>query len=372
MAKVVLTHLSANDSAGRAVLHGINLEVADRELLAVIGPAGADQETLLRVIAGLESPTAGDIFIGERRVNSLAPKARDVAMVFREASLYPAMTVRENIAFGLRQRGFSKEKTTTHVTDTARALQVEGLLDQKPATLSLAQSQRVAIARAIAWQPKVLLLDDPLRHLFPEERAKLRAELRQLHERIKITTILAASDPGEALSLGERVLVLDEGRAVQHEDAASVYARPANIRAAQLSGTPPINLIPGTLRKEGDGLRFVEADGGTIAATLPNLAATMGAERAGSAVILGVRPEDIELEEFAHGPEAEAPVFPMIADYVEPRGGSALLHLQTGAHDLICLSRGQSDMAGLGRRVRVRMNLAKAHLFDPASGGRIA
>ncbi len=371
MAKVVITHLSKFFSARSQALHDLTFEVADRECLAILGPAGSGKSTLLRLVAGLESPSAGDIFIGDQRVNDLAPKVRDVAMVFREASLYPAMTVWENIAFGLRRRHFSKEKTNAAVSDTARVFGVAELLAQKPDALSFAQSQRVALARAVAWQPKVLLLDDPLAHLEAEERAKLRAELRQLHERLQTTILFATADPGEALSLGERVLVLDEGNARQLDGARGVYERPANLRVAQLSGSPPMNLLRGTLKKEGDGVRFVEVEGGTVAGRLPHLNAASAEERMGAEVILGIRPEDMELADLALWPEADAPAFPMIAEYVEPRGGSAILHLQTGAHDLVCLSQGASDRAGLGRRVSIKVNLAKAHLFDPASSERI-
>jgi multiple sugar transport system ATP-binding protein len=374
MPKVVLTNVSKIYS-GRmhsiTALSGASIKIQDREFVVLSGPAGCGKSTLLRVIAGLEVVSSGDIQIGDRRVNDLPPKSRDVAMVFTDDALYPNMTAFDNIAFGLERRRFAKAKIKKHVTDAAGVLAIESLLEQKPESLSVEQRQRVAIARAIARQPKVLLFDEPFTRLHPSNRAGLRKEITQLHHRLQATIIYATADSIEAMSVADRIVILNNGMVQQADAPLSLYHQPANVFVAGFLGRPPMNLLRGELRQVRDTVRFFEADDGTVEVPVPMLDQAVARELIDKPVLLGIRPEDIELAEYANWREDSAVVFAAIAEQVEARGGETILYLQTGPHRLICRSRHALERCEAGRRIQLKLNITKVCFFDAISAKRI-
>lgn len=350
----------------------LNLEIEDREFVVLAGPSGCGKSTILRMIAGLAEISQGDISIGEKQINQALPKDREIAMVFQNSTLYPHMSLFENLAFGLKLRKFSKLEIKRRVTDAATILEIESLLDRKPGALSGLERQRAALARAIVRQPKVLLLDDPLSSLDPESQVQMRSEIIKLHQRLQATTIYAARNPFDAMALGDRIIVLNQGVAQQTDPPHTLYDQPANLFVAKFFGRPPINLVSGTLKADGDKIRFREIDGGTIEVAFPTAEATAAESFIGKKVILGIRPEDVEVATFSRKEGRAAGIgFPAIIDLVEPMGADTNLHLQTGAHSIICRSQNAFDQREAGRRMQFQINLTKAHLFDPDSTNRL-
>jgi multiple sugar transport system ATP-binding protein len=377
MAKVSLKNVckicQRDKGAAATVVRDVNLEIADREFIVLSGPAGCGKSTILRMIAGLEEISKGDIFIGEKRVNDLAPKDRDVAMVFQDYALYPHLTVFDNLAFGLKLRKFSKAEIRRRVAEAASILRIESLLEQRPKALSDAQRQRVAIGRALARQPKVFLFDEPLSNLTVKDRLQMRTEMIKLHQRLQSTMIYATANQIEAMTMGDRIVVMNDG-AVQQNDAPRVlYNEPINLFVAGFIGSPPMNLVSGTLKEEGDRIRFREIEGGTIDVAFAVSARPAAREFFGKNVILGIRPEDLKATQFSRK-EAKAAVtgFPAIVDILEPMGAETDLYLQTGAHTLVCRSQDALDHRDAGHRFWFEINLEKAHLFDPVSTKRLA
>ena len=350
----------------------VSLEIADREFVVLAGPSGCGKSTTLRMIAGLEEISQGDIFIGERRVNDLAPKDRDIAMVFQNYALYPHMSVYDNLAFGLKLRRFPKPEIKKRVLDAATILGIEGLLDRKPKSLSGGERQRVALGRAIVRQPKVFLFDEPLSNLDPRMRGQMRAEMAKLHQRLQTTMIYVTHDHVEAMTMGERVVVMNEGVIQQNDAPRVLYNQPRNLFVAGFLGSPPMNFISGTLKQEGEKLRFCESADGTIEVAFPAAERAAAREYIGKNVILGIRPEDLEVATFNRKEGRAAGLgFPAIVDLVEPMGAETNLYLQTGAHTLVCRSKNAFDHGEAGHRLQVEMNLAKAHFFDPESTNRL-
>lgn len=351
-------------------IRDLNLEIQDHDFVVLAGPSGGGGSALLRMIAGLEKISQGDIFIGERRVNDLPPKDRDVAMVFENFALYPRMSVSGNLAFGLKLRKFSKPEIKRRVLDAAGVLGIEELLEEKARSLTPEQSQRVALGRAIVRQPKVFLFDEPLARLEAKARVQLRTEITKLHQRLQATMIYVTHDQAEAMALGRRIAALHHGVVQQHDTALTLYSEPANLFVAGYFGSPPMNFLRGALKQERDALVFSEMGDGTIQARLP--AAGPGArEFAGQPMILGIRPDDIEVARSEGVRENSGASFPAIVDIVQPMGGAAHLHLQTGAHTVVCRSQRAFAHEEAGRRLRFEMNLSKAHLFDPVSTLRV-
>ena len=236
----------------------LSLEIADREFVVLVGPSGCGKSTILRMIAGLEEISQGDIYIGEKRVNGIAPKDRDIAMVFQNYALYPHMNVYDNLAFGLKLRKFSKPEIKKRVLDAASILGIESLLNRKPKTLSGGQRQRVAVGRAIVRQPKVFLLDEPLFKLEAGMRVQMRTEIIKLHQRLQGTMIYVTRDPIEAMTMGDRIAVMNDGVVQQNDAPLVLYNKPANLFVAGFLGNPPMNFISGTLKQDGDKIRFSE------------------------------------------------------------------------------------------------------------------
>ncbi len=376
MAKVTLQNLS-NSSPDRkagavAAVNDVNVDIGDGEFAVVVGPARSGKSSLIRMIAGLEEIARGEILIGERRVNDVPPKDRDVAMVFRDYALYPRMSVYENMAFGLKLRKFAKAEIDKRVRDAAGILGIGPLLDCKPDALSAEQRLRVAIGRAMVRQPKVFLFEEPLANLDLPTQEKMRAEIAKLHQRLEATVIFTTQDSAEAMSLADRLIVLRDGILQQNDAPSAVYAAPANLFVAGFIGRPAMNLIHGTLKLERDALLFREIEGGTIEARLPVSDGAEAVKFAGKPVVLGIRPEDLVLAQASPSSKTSGPTFPAVLEVVEPNGAQTNLYLQTGAHTLVCRSPGAIDRGEAGRRMRFAIDPTKAHLFDPVSTARVA
>ena len=376
MAKVSLKNVSKiypSEKGGEInAVKDLNLEIADREFVVLVGPSGCGKSTALRMIAGLEEISKGDIYIGEKRVNDVAPKDRDIAMVFQNYALYPHMSVYDNLAFGLKLRKFSKPEIKKRVVDAASILGIESLLDRKPKALSGAQQQRVAVGRAIVRQPKVFLFDEPLFNLDPKMRVQMRTEIIKLHQRLQATMIYVTHDQIEAMTMGDRIAVMNDGCVQQIDAPLVLYNEPVNLFVAGFLGSPPMNFISGTLKEDGDKLRFREDEGGTIEVAFAAADRPAAREFVGQNIILGIRPENLDVASFSRKEgKAAGTGFPAIVDIVEPMGAETNLYLQTGAHTLVCRSQSAFDRREAGRRLQFEMNLAKAHLFDPVSTVRL-
>ena len=341
----------------------LNLEIVDREFVVLTGPVDCGASAILRMVAGLDAVREGDILLGDRRLNELAPRDRDIAFVTRDFVPYPGLSVHDNLALGLHQRKFGEAETRKRIQAVAEILGLQGSLDRAPRGDGQERAL-IALARAMVLQPKALLFDEPFSGLDSGARQRGRAEIKKLHQRLPATMIYATHDPAEALALGERTVVLDRGVVQQDGAAQALYGTPANLFVAGFAGSPPMNLIHGMVKQERNSLVFAEAGDGTIAIRL-----RLSPEYSGKSIVLGIRPEDIEIM----APEAErsASSFKALVDRIEPRGSLTDLYLQTGGHDLVCRSGRWIDPGEGGRRFQFEINAEKIELFDPASGQRI-
>lgn len=352
-------------------VNNVTLDIQDREFVVLVGPSGCGKSTTLRMIAGLEEISRGDIYIGDRRVNDVPPKDRDIAMVFQNYALYPHMSVYDNLAFGLKLRKYPKPEIKKRVNDAAGILGIEQLLDRKPKALSGGQRQRVAVGRAIVRQPKVFLFDEPLSNLDAKMRVQMRTEITKLHQRLQATMIYVTHDQIEAMTMGDRIVVMNDGVVQQTDTPLALYNQPANLFVAGFLGSPPMNFINGTLKQEREGFVFSEIQGGTIQIRLAMQERSGAREFLDKPILFGIRPEDIELAQFSSS-DSSTGSFPAIVDIVEPMGPETNLYLQTGAHTVVCRSQRALDHREAGHRLQFEMNLKKAHLFDPESRRRIA
>jgi multiple sugar transport system ATP-binding protein len=348
----------------------VSLDIPDREFVVLVGPSGCGKSTTLRMIAGLEEISRGEIFIGDRLVNDVPPKDRDIAMVFQNYALYPHMSVYDNLAFGLKLRKYPKAEIAKRVTDAAGILGIEELLTRKPKALSGGQRQRVAVGRAIVRQPKVFLFDEPLSNLDAKMRVQMRAEITKLHQRLQATMIYVTHDQIEAMTMGDRIVVMHNGVVQQTDTPLALYNEPANLFVAGFLGSPPMNFVNGTLQLQGEALMFNEINKGVINVRLPARERPAARAMVGKPVLLGIRPEDVELAQFA-GAADKTGSFPAIVDMVEPMGPETNLYLQTGSHTVVCRSQKPLDHREVGHRLQFEMDLGKAHLFDPISGNRV-
>jgi len=332
MAAVSLRNVRKSYTPELQVIHGVSMEVKDGEFIVILGPSGCGKSTLLRMVAGLETISAGEIAIGERVVNELEPKDRDIAMVFQNYALYPHMSVFDNMAYGLRIKGLSAQEISSRVNRAAEILELTKFLDRKPRALSGGQRQRVAMGRAIVREPAVFLFDEPLSNLDAKLRVQMRAELQALHQRLKTTSLFVTHDQVEAMTLAQRMIVMNAGRAEQIGEPLAVYARPATTFVAGFIGSPPMNLVP--------------------------------QERDGRPVIFGVRPEHLE-------PCGESDAMLVLeVDLIEPLGADTLVygHLAGGAR---IAARLQGSVRASFGKLPLRYQSAHVHYFDPASGARI-
>jgi multiple sugar transport system ATP-binding protein len=309
MAKIVLDHISKIFGNDVIAVDDVSLEIADGEFMVLVGPSGCGKSTILRMIAGLEDVTAGEIVIGDRQVTDLEPKARDIAMVFQSYALYPHMTVEQNLAFGLKLRRTPKPELTQRVRDAAKILGLEPLMTRKPAELSGGQRQRVAMGRAMVREPQAFLMDEPLSNLDAKLRVQMRGQLMLLHERLRTTTVYVTHDQVEAMTLGERVAVLRDGILQQVDTPQELYRHPVNLFVAAFIGSPPMNLVVAEVH--GDRVRFGGWD-------LPSGSATDLRSFDGRTVILGVRPSDMEDSAVWH--ETSLPTIDVTAEVTEELG----------------------------------------------------
>jgi multiple sugar transport system ATP-binding protein len=336
-------------------LKGIDLEIVDGEFFILLGPSGCGKSTLLRTIAGLETVTAGEVHIGGSRVDTLPPKSRDIAMVFQSYALYPHMTVRENMSFGLKMRKTPKAEIERRIAEIAPTLGLDVLLDRLPKALSGGQRQRVALGRAIVREPKAFLLDEPLSNLDAKLRGAMRVELKRIHQRLGVTMIYVTHDQVEAMTLGDRIAVLDQGVLQQVGPPLEVYDRPANRFVASFLGSPPMNFLSAPVTAEG----FRLADD----YVLPTPAHLEGAAPEGQEVQVGIRPEDVDVSLDGDGLKAVIAVS-------EPLGAETLLTLDTDRGAVVARVA-PTFRPAVGDTVRVRPRAEMTHLFAVDSGDRI-
>ncbi len=350
-------------------VNDFNLEIEDREFIVFVGPSGCGKSTTLRMVAGLEEISKGDIIIGERRVNDLPPKDRDIAMVFQNYALYPHMSVKENLAFSLKLRKQATTEINRRVGDAAAILGLESYLERKPKALSGGQRQRVAVGRAIVRQPKVFLFDEPLSNLDAKMRVQMRTEITKLHQRLQATMIYVTHDQVEAMTMGDRIVVMKDGIVQQIAPPMTIYNEPANLFVASFIGSPPMNFVEGALEKDPNGSNapvFQETNG-PIRCALPQFA---GVCEPGRKVTLGIRPEHLLLN---RGAQAEGECnFDALVDIVEPMGAETHIYIKTNDKtSLICRAEGHVDHEVENCQHSFSLNAAKAHLFNPETSLRI-
>ena len=336
------------------VLHGVDIAIADGEFVVLVGPSGCGKSTLLRMIAGLENITSGEIRIGDRLVNNLPPKARDVAMVFQNYALYPHMTVAANLGFSLKLRGAAKEEIDRRVTGAADILGLMPYLDRFPRQLSGGQRQRVAMGRAIVRDPKVFLFDEPLSNLDAKLRVQMRTEIKELHQRLKTTTVYVTHDQIEAMTMADRIVVMHDGLVEQIGAPLDLYDKPQNLFVAGFIGSPAMNFLKGTIRANG-ALEFE----GPGRARLPLAAAPAGSD--GRPAVYGIRPEHFSLAD--DGAEA-------VVQVMEPTGSEIQVVATLGDQEVVAVFR-ERRLFKPGERIRLRADPQLVHLFDEATGQRL-
>ena len=346
-----------------SVLEELDLEVRDHEFMVLVGPSGCGKSTALRIIAGLESLTGGTISIGERVVNDVPPKDRDIAMVFQSYALYPHMTVRENLAFGLKLRKTPAAETERLIQEAAQILEIEDLLERKPKELSGGQRQRVALGRAIVRKPSVFLFDEPLSNLDAKLRVQMRAELKKLQARLGVTTIYVTHDQVEAMTMGHRIAVLYAGKLQQVGPPLEVYEKPANLFVAGFIGTPPMNLVDATLQQGGTA---VVARGFTV--PVPQRLRPSLAGRDGAKVVAGIRPENIVTE--TRTPRGERQALRLSVEIVEVLGDEVVIHGRIG-DDTLVFKQDPHRPSAIGSTIEVQVELDYLHLFDAESQRRL-
>jgi multiple sugar transport system ATP-binding protein len=337
-----------------SVIHGVNISIRDGEFVVLVGPSGCGKSTLLRMIAGLENITAGEIRIGERVVNNLPPKERDVAMVFQNYALYPHMTVAANMAFSMKLRGAPKSEIEERVRGAADILGLSQLLERFPRQLSGGQRQRVAMGRAIVRDPQVFLFDEPLSNLDAKLRVQMRTEIKELHQRLKTTTVYVTHDQIEAMTMADKIVVMHDGLVEQIGAPLELYDRPENVFVAGFIGSPAMNMIKGRIRNNG-GASFEGPAG--VKFSLPG----SGAGSDGRPAVYGVRPEHFSIAD--DGAEAEVQV-------VEPTGSELQVVAKLGGEEVIAVFRERHQFKP-GDKIRLKPDPRLVHLFDEASGQRL-
>jgi multiple sugar transport system ATP-binding protein len=360
MARVRLEEVARRFNNVTAI-ENISFEVPDGQFWVLVGPSGCGKSTILRTIAGLETATSGRLFIGDRLVNQIPARSRDVAMVFQNYALYPHMSVAENLAFGLKMRRTDPKTIQSRIETVARSLDIAHLLDRKPRQLSGGQQQRVALGRAIARQPQVFLLDEPLSNLDAKLRDETRAELKQLHQRVRNTTIYVTHDQVEAMTLADQIVVLDRGHVQQIGDPQTIYAQPANQMVATFLGSPPMNLLSATY----DGSAF-QMQGQVLPCPDSLRSALRSAQ--GQRVNLGIRPEHLQLADTDAHLKAEVTI-------VEPLGREilvrAIVPTAEPAAPVLNIQLAPELRPQVGDRLALRLDLDRLFVFDPTTGDRL-
>jgi multiple sugar transport system ATP-binding protein len=353
MADVALRQVRKSFGA-TSVVHGVDISIADGEFCVLVGPSGCGKSTLLRMIAGLEEISAGEIAIAGRVVNTIAPKERDIAMVFQNYALYPHMTVHDNMAFSLKLAGESDAAIRSRVTEAAQILGLMEYLQRYPRQLSGGQRQRVAMGRAIVRKPQVFLFDEPLSNLDAKLRVQMRTEIRALHQRLKTTSIYVTHDQIEAMSMADKIVVMNGGRVEQIGGPLELYDKPANLFVAGFIGSPAMNFLPG---------KVARADGALAVATSPGVAFPLPAQAGldeGREVVVGVRPEHLSVSNDG---------IPVEVVVVEPTGADTQIFCQLAGTNINAVVRERHEFHP-GENIRLKPELT--YLFDPASGARLA
>ena len=362
MASVSLKHIYKKYPGGVTAVSDFNLEIKDKEFLVLVGPSGCGKTTTLRMVAGLEEITEGELFIGDQLVNDVAPKDRKIAMVFQNYALYPHMTVFENMAFGLKLNKTPKEEIKRRVEEAARILDITHLLDRKPKALSGGQKQRVALGRAIVRNPKVFLLDEPLSNLDAKLRASMRTELTKLHQNVGTTFIYVTHDQVEAMTMATRIVVMKDGLIQQVDTPQNLYDYPVNIFVAGFIGTPQMNFINGKLEKKGEDVYF----------NFENLSLKIPAEKAnnpdlkdyiGQEVVAGLRPEAIHDEpiQLANNPDSQLEAY---VDVTELMGAEIYLYLNVGEETRLIARVSSRSTSRAGDTIKVAFDMSRLHIFD--------
>nr|WP_178111701.1 sn-glycerol-3-phosphate ABC transporter ATP-binding protein UgpC [Rhizobium skierniewicense] len=335
------------------VLHGVSVDINEGEFVTLVGPSGCGKSTLLRMIAGLESITGGEIQIGGRTVNNIPPKERDIAMVFQNYALYPHMSVAENMGFSLKLKKASKEERETRVKRAAEILSLTKLLDRYPRELSGGQRQRVAMGRAIVRDPQVFLFDEPLSNLDAKLRVQMRAEIKELHQRLKTTTVYVTHDQVEAMTMADKIVVMHDGYVEQVGAPLDLYDHPDNMFVAGFIGSPSMNFLKGRVEQG----RFVLEDGSSL--PLPDGFSQSSSE----SVIYGVRPEHLTLSDHDG--------LPLTVAVVEPTGSETQIIARHGSQSIVCIFRDRT-LPKAGETIRVTPDLSRVHLFSETDGRRLS
>ena len=361
MASLSLRHIYKKYPGGVTAVSDFCLEIKDKEFIIFVGPSGCGKSTTLRMIAGLEEITEGELFIGDKLVNDVAPKDRDIAMVFQNYALYPHMSVFDNMAFGLKLRKTPKEEIKRRVEEAARILDIAHLLDRKPKALSGGQKQRVALGRAIVRYPKVFLLDEPLSNLDAKLRAQMRTELTKIHKKVGTTFIYVTHDQVEAMTMASRIVVMKDGIIQQVDTPQSLYDNPCNVFVAGFIGTPQMNFINGTLEKKGEDVYF-NFSGNSIKLPAEKAANPAINDYIGKEVIAGLRPECVHDEPMYLSSLSDS-VIDVNVEVTELMGAEIYLYLVTGEQKLIARVSSRSQ-ARAGDTIKVALDVSRIHLFD--------
>ncbi len=362
MASLSLRHIYKKYPGGVTAVSDFNLEVKDKEFLVLVGPSGCGKSTTLRMIAGLEEISEGELFIGDRLVNDVAPKDRKIAMVFQNYALYPHMSVFENMAFGLKLSKVPKETIKKKVEDAARVLDITHLLDRKPKALSGGQKQRVALGRAIVRDPQVFLLDEPLSNLDAKLRAAMRTELTKLHNRVETTFVYVTHDQVEAMTMATRIVVMKDGLIQQVDTPQKLYDQPVNIFVAGFIGTPQMNFLNGELVKKGNDVYFVY-EGNELKLPADKANAPALADYIGKEVVAGLRPECIFDDELNIA-KCEGATLTADVDVTELMGAEIYLYLKVGEEGKLTARVSSRSTTRAGDSIKIGFDMTRIHIFD--------
>jgi len=341
-------------------VNDLNLDIADKEFMVFVGPSGCGKTTALRLLAGLEEITSGQILIGDRMVNDVAPKDRDIAMVFQSYALYPHLSVFDNMAFSLKLRGTPREEIKRRVGEAADILSIHELLDRKPRQLSGGQRQRVALGRAIVRKPQVFLLDEPLSNLDAKLRGQTRAEISKLHQRLETTFVYVTHDQQEAMTMASRIAVTNKGKLQQLDTPQALYDRPGNMFVAGFIGSPSMNFFPGKIKKDA-GKLYVETEGFTVA--IPDNRSKPYFDYVDKKVVFGLRPDDIHAPQFLP-PNIHAEKINCKVDVIELMGNEIFLYLINASNNFVARVDPRTYFK-VGEDVQVALNMDNFHIFDP-------
>ncbi len=366
MSGVTLKNIVKQYGAIKAV-DNLSIEIQDEEFAVLVGPSGCGKTTALRMIAGLETISSGEIYIGDKLVNDMAPKDRDIAMVFQSYALYPHMNIRENMGFGLKIRQLPKQEIDARVQEAADILGLNELLERKPKELSGGQRQRVAVGRAIVRKPKLFLFDEPLSNLDAKLRVAMRAEISKLHRRLGATIIYVTHDQVEAMTMADRIFIMNKGLLQQSGAPMEVYSRPANRFVAGFIGSPAMNFVDAKA-VEAEGSLFIDA--GSFRVKVPESLRPRLQPYAGRQVVFGVRPEDIAAHDSLAGADDGNTVMAR-AEVVEPLGSEIFAHLTCGSHSIVARMEVPERPLRVGETLQVDLRMAKTHVFDSESSQTI-